>query len=113
VQFSYAKTKRNRATIRVTFVLALAAFASPASAERHYLSDTNLALELLPPPPESTSPEQSFDLAEVSLVHRARIAPEVTPSKGQKEGFLFSFAPAIGSFFQTNPFPNRFSSNVC
>jgi acid phosphatase (class A) len=105
VQLSNAKTKQSRITIFFVLVLVVAALASPASAERHYLSDTNLAIELLPPPPESASPEQSFDLAEVSLAHRARIAAEVTGSKGQKQGFLFSFAPAIGSFFQTNRFP--------
>lgn len=106
VQLSNAKAKQSRAAIGVIFfALLVAGLASPASAERHYISDTNVALELLPPPPEPASPEQSFDLAEVSLAHRARIPAEGTASKGQKQSFLFSFAPAIGSFFQTNRFP--------
>lgn len=82
-----------------------AGLGTPAFAERHYLSDTNIALQLLPPPPEPNSPEQSFDLTEVSLVHRGVNTGQSTFAHSEKHVFIFTFAPVIGSFFQTNRFP--------
>jgi acid phosphatase (class A) len=85
--------------------LLLAGLATPAVAGHHYLSNTNIALQLLPPPPAPGSAEQSFDLAEVESVHRAINPSQAALARSENHVFAFTFTPVIGSFFQTNRFP--------
>lgn len=111
MQLSTARTRRRlRGTsVSLTLILAClvaaASLPSTASAERHYLSNTNFALQLLPPPPEPASLEQAADLTEVMLAHRGLGSNAVAFARSEKHVFIFTFAPVIGSFFQTNRFP--------
>jgi acid phosphatase (class A) len=88
----------------ILFWLVAGGHTCPALAERHYLSNTNIAIQLLPPPSEPASLEQSADLAEVSLAHHDLVSNGVTFARSEKHVFIFTFTPAIGSFFQTNRF---------
>jgi acid phosphatase (class A) len=110
VQLSNATTHWKRFRIQVwvkliLFCLVAARLTSTALAERHYLSNTNIAVQLLPPPPEPASLEQSADLAEVSLAHHGLASNGVAFARSEKHVFIFTFTPVIGSFFQTNRFP--------
>jgi acid phosphatase (class A) len=71
----------------------------------HYLSDTNLALFLLAPPPGQNSAEQQADMAEVMLAHTNTSAWVTNVAASERRISVFTFAPVIGSFFQTNRFP--------
>ncbi len=91
------------------------AVAAPLRAEqRYYVSDINLAPELLPPPPDRGSPEQATDLAEVIAVSQARTKTETALALSEQHFFIFSFTPAIGAFFQSNnlPWTTAFFRNV-
>ena len=80
--------------------------ASLPAADLHYLRpgqpDT---VALLAPPPLPDSPEQASDLAAVIKAHKNSSASDQTMAKSEKRVHIFSFAPAIGDFFQTNKLP--------
>lgn len=95
-----------RPAMRIIVLSVLLALSTAAFAEqRYYLSDTNLAEELLPPPPLPGSPEQAADLNEVTAVSRARTETETALAQSEGIFFIFSFTPAIGAFFQSNNVP--------
>ena len=89
----------------VVLTFASGAWVSGATNYPHYLSETNLAVQLLPAPPQPGSPEQTFDLAEVNLAHRGLAKADETPLSSEKHVYFTAFADAIGSAFQTNRFP--------
>jgi acid phosphatase (class A) len=86
---------------------ALAAAVTPLlGAETHYLAPGEPdAIALLAPPPSPDSPEQTADLAEVRSVSRAASSKEVAAASVEKKFSAFSFAPAIGEFFQPGQLP--------
>ncbi|MFZ0829400.1 MAG: phosphatase PAP2 family protein [Verrucomicrobiia bacterium] len=63
------------------------------------------AVSLLAPPPLPDSPEQAADLAEVRAVCHAAPSNEVAIAFSEKKFSAFTFAPAIGAFFQSNSLP--------
>ena len=71
----------------------------------HYLSDTNLALFLLTPPPRQNSPEQQADMAEVESAHTNLSVLTTNAAASERRISVFTFASVIGSFFETNRFP--------
>jgi acid phosphatase (class A) len=73
--------------------------------EPYYLSNTNLALLLLPPPPEANSAEQHADLAEVVLAHKNMDSNRADFAASERRVSPFTFTPVIGGFFLTNRFP--------
>ena len=80
--------------------------AAPVRAQQGiYLSDLNLAAELLPPPPEKDSPEEAADFAQVVAANRARTQAIVAQALSEDVFFIFSYTPAVGAFFQPNRFP--------
>jgi acid phosphatase (class A) len=89
----------------VALTFASAALVSDATNSPHYLSERNLAVQLLPAPPLPGSSEQTYDLAEVTLAHRALPSVDETLVRSEKRVYLTSFADAIGGVFQTNRFP--------
>jgi acid phosphatase (class A) len=89
----------------VLFALAVAV-APLRAGETHYLpADEPDAVALLAPPPLPGSPEQAADLAEVRSVCRAAPSNEIAAAFAEKKFTVFSFAPAIGDFFQPGKFP--------
>lgn len=100
----YVPRYRSWAAILTAFMVAGLALTSRGQA-RHYLSDLSLAEELLPPPPLPGSPEQAADLAEVTAISRARTDSDTALAQSERVFFIFSFTPAIGSFFQSNNLP--------
>lgn len=60
---------------------------------------------LLPPPPEANSAEQKADLAEVLSVHPGAKLLDPSITNAEKHISVFTFAPVVGDFFQTNRFP--------
>jgi acid phosphatase (class A) len=71
----------------------------------HYLSDTNLAIFVLAPPPAENSPEQQADMAEVRLAHTNTIEWTTNVAAAERRISAFTFAPEIGPFFETNRLP--------
>jgi acid phosphatase (class A) len=63
------------------------------------------AIALLAPPPLPGSAEQAADMAEVVAVHQACPTNEAAAALSQRKFSLFTFTPAIGSFFQSGRFP--------
>jgi acid phosphatase (class A) len=63
------------------------------------------AIALLAPPPLPNSPEQAADLAEVQSVSHAASSTETAAAMTEKKFNAFTFAPAIGDFFQPGKFP--------
>lgn len=72
----------------------------------HYLAagQPNV-VQLLAPPPLPDSPEQAADLQEVRAVHHAATSDDVAIARSQKKFTVFTFAPAVGAFFQSNRLP--------
>ena len=72
----------------------------------HYLAagQPNV-VHLLAPPPLPDSPEQAEDLQEVRAVHHAATGADVALAQSQKKFSVFTFAPAVGAFFQSNSLP--------
>ena len=71
----------------------------------HYLSDTNLAIFLLGPPPAENSHEQQIDMAEVRSAHTNTIEWTTNVAAAERRISAFTFAPLIGDFFETNRLP--------
>jgi acid phosphatase (class A) len=89
----------------ILFALAVA-IAPLRAADTHYLPPGEPdASALLAPPPLPDSPEQAADLAEVRSVSRAAPSNEVATALAEKKFTVFSFAPAIGDFFQPGKLP--------
>jgi acid phosphatase (class A) len=63
------------------------------------------AVVLLAPPPLPGSAEQDADMAEVVAVQRACTTNEAAIAFSEKKFSIFTFTPAIGSFFQPGHFP--------
>jgi acid phosphatase (class A) len=93
----------------VTALAWLTFSATPLQAQQlhlHYLKPgLPDAAALLPPPPQPGSPEQAADLEETIAVHKACSPSDVALGKSEKKVFIFSFTPAIGSFFQAGKLP--------
>jgi acid phosphatase (class A) len=85
-------------------LLALAVVSWPAYGGA-YLTDTNLGLEILAPPPEPGSVEQAADLAEVEAVHQARTRTEEDAAHSERRPPLSVFTPAIGPVFDPGKLP--------
>jgi acid phosphatase (class A) len=89
----------------ILFALAVAV-APLRAADTHYLpAGEPDAVALLAPPPLPNSPEQAADLAEVQSVCHATPGNEIAAALAEKKYSAFSFAPAIGAFFQPGQFP--------
>ena len=72
----------------------------------HYLAAGQpKVIQLLAPPPRLDSPEQAADLAEVRAVHGAATSADVALARSQNKFTVFTFAPAVGAFFQSNSLP--------
>jgi acid phosphatase (class A) len=78
-----------------------------AQAEKsHYLpAGKPDAIELLAPPPLPDSAEQAADMEEVKAVYHAASSNDMAIAYSQKKFDIFTFAPAIGDFFQPGKFP--------
>lgn len=78
----------------------------PLCAQENYLpKDKPDAIALLAPPPLPNSPEQAADLQEVRAVTRAASKNDLVEAKTETKFTIFTFAPAIGDFFQRGKFP--------
>ena len=62
-------------------------------------------IALLPPPPLPGSPEQAADLAEVQAVCHTAPSNDVAAAFSERKFSVFTFAPAVGAFFQSNSLP--------
>ena len=72
----------------------------------HYLTASKPdVITLLAPPPLPDSLEQAADLAETISVHQQVTSAEATTAKAEQKFSVFSFEPAIGSFFQPGKLP--------
>src|SRR5579872_1282216 len=89
------------------FALFCLVSASPLRAqETHYLAAGQPdSAAILAPPPLPGSAEQTADMAEVIAIHHACTTNEATVAFSEKKFSIFTFAPAIGTFFQPGKFP--------
>jgi acid phosphatase (class A) len=62
-------------------------------------------IALLAPPPLLDSPEQAADMATVRQVYHAAGSNDVAAAYSEKKFSVYNFAPAVGSFFQSNNLP--------
>jgi acid phosphatase (class A) len=77
-----------------------------ATNELHYLPVGKPdAVALLAPPPLPASVEQAADMAETAAVHAQCPPVDAAAAKLEKKFFVFTFTPAIGSFFQPGKLP--------
>lgn len=93
---------------KTTLLLALALAGTPlgALAELHYLAPGKPdASTLLTPPPILGSAEQTADMAEVRSVYHAASSNDMAAAYSEKKFSVFNFAPAAGTFFQSNSLP--------
>jgi acid phosphatase (class A) len=88
-------------------LLSLATLTASLRAEaQKYLPDGQPdAIALLAPPPLAGSAEQAADLAETVAVHNGCPPDDAAAARAEKKFTLFTFAPAIGSFFQPGKLP--------
>jgi acid phosphatase (class A) len=89
----------------VAVFLFIAGMAAAFCAEPHYFSNTNLAMLLLPPPPDATSAEGRAELSVVQSAQKERRLLDPLSVQLEQHVTLFTFAPVIGSFLVTNRFP--------
>ena len=76
------------------------------TSQLHYLTGRKPdAIALLAPPPLPGSPEQAADMEEVRAVYHAAGSNDIAAAYSEKKFSAFSFAPAIGAFFQSNTLP--------
>ena len=106
--------KRTRGSFRICLApllafLLLASASLPAALSNvdHYLTADKIdVLTLLPPPPVVSPLEQAADLAEVRAVHDSAPSNEVAIALAEdRHPSIFSFAPAVGPFFQPGKLP--------
>jgi len=100
----YCAVIRFRAAFGVLFLFA-SGMASAFCAEPHYLSNIDLAMLLLPPPPEATSAEGRAELSVVQSAQKERRLLDPLSVQLEQHVSIFTFAPVIGSFLVTNRFP--------
>jgi acid phosphatase (class A) len=94
------------APLLLILVLASAPLEAALSSVDHYLPDGKIDIvALLPPPPLACPLEQAADLDEVRAVHASAPSNEVAIALAEDHGSLFSFAPAMGPFFQRGKLP--------
>ena len=60
---------------------------------------------LLAPPPLPDSAEQAADLASTISIYKARSAQDEAAAHAEKKFSIFTFAPAVGTFFQSGKLP--------
>ena len=90
----------------LSFLTLFGAATGPAvRADLYYLSDSNMVMVLLPPPPGTNSAEQQADLAEVQSLHPEAKFLDPAITNAEKRVSVFTFTPVVGDFFQTNRFP--------
>lgn len=85
------------------------------SSTLHYLAPQKPdAIALLAPPPLADSTEQAADLAIVRQVFHAAGSNDVATAYSEKKFSAFTFAPAVGQFFDSNNLPKTtaFFKNV-
>jgi acid phosphatase (class A) len=85
--------------------LFLAATNPIRAAEGTYITDFNLALEILPPPPAVDSAEQAGDLAEARFVHDSANDSDRAAACSEKKFSIEFFAPIVGPAFDLNALP--------
>lgn len=92
---------------RFIAALLLLAFTAPLLADKlHYLkSGRPDPLALLAPPPLPGSLEQAADLATVIAANKQCSASDKALARSENKIYVFNFAPAIGTFFQSNSLP--------
>jgi acid phosphatase (class A) len=101
----------NRSTPRriagILMIVAFAIIIRPLHADEvPYLTPGQLdAAAILPPPPSPDSAEQAIDLATVVSVHKACPPADLAAANVEEKLNAFTFAPVIGTFFQTNALP--------
>src|SRR5689334_15892453 len=95
-----------RATVLVATLLLSLIAGSICTAEKFYLSKGQIdPISLLAPPPLPNSAEQNADLSSVIAVHNSTPTNEIAEAHAQKKIYVFTFAPVLGSFFQSNSLP--------
>ncbi len=101
---SFSRMAR-RGLVAVLLPLALIALTLRAD-EAAYLASSHLdPVALLEPPPLPDSAEQAADMAETVAVHNRCTTNEEALAKAESKFFIYSFTPAIGTFFQANNLP--------
>ena len=76
------------------------------ASHRHYLpAGKPDVTALLAPPPLPDSAEQSADLEEVRAVYHAATSNDMAIAHSQKKFTVFTFAPEVGAFFQSDHLP--------
>jgi len=79
---------------------------APKKVHLHYLAaDKPDTITLLAPPPLPQSSEQAADLATVRAVSQAAPSNDVATAFSEKKFSAYTFAPEIGSFFQSSALP--------
>ena len=108
----YAIISRWLAT--VLFSLAVAAIPLHAQTDSYLPAGKPDAIALLAPPPLPGSQEQAADLAEVEAVRHTCTSNDQAIAYSEKKFNIYTFAPAIGGFFQPGKFPKTeaFFENV-
>lgn len=88
-------------------LLLAAFFAAPVhAADKSYLPEkTPDAISLLAPPPLPDSAEQAADITSVVAVHKAATPADIATANSERRIYVFTFTPAIGTFFQSNSLP--------
>jgi acid phosphatase (class A) len=90
----------------VVFAVALLTLATPASAEKYYLTnDRPDGVVLLAPPPTPGSEEQAADLATVRQMFKTRTPEETKRAMKDATLSIFNFAEVIGPEFKEGRFP--------
>lgn len=79
---------------------------APKNAHLHYLpAGRPDAVAMLAPPPLPGSPEQAADMAIVRNVSRAAPESDTAMALSEKKFSVYTFAPEIGTFFQSSALP--------
>ena len=98
-----------RATLLVASVLFAAYFSTLAQSNNTTVTYLQAgkpdAIVLLAPPPLPDSPEQAAEMDEVRAVYHAASSIVMAIADSEKKFSIFTFAPAIGDFFQPGKFP--------
>src|SRR5204862_6388239 len=77
----------------------------PAEPLQYLHEGTTQAATVLAPPPLVGSPEQAVDMSAVQTVFHATTPGEAAIAFSEKKFSVYTFASAVGPFFQSNGLP--------
>src|SRR5712671_4079625 len=86
-------------------ICSIAVLAASAQTNLNYLAPGKPDAATLLTPPPMDSAEQSADMDEVRTVYHAASSNDMAAAYAEKKFSVFNFAPAVGSFFQSNNLP--------